>query len=133
MPKIIDGNKQILTSGYGTGLSVKQKQAASIVLKPLLLAEATATADDVTPDVANVNVLKIGANTTGTVITQLDGGIAGQVMVLIGTSATNSSTIADGGANFKLNGSTWTADVDETLVLYTSNGTTWIELSRSAN
>ena len=27
MPKIIDGNKQILTSGYGTGLTQKQKDA----------------------------------------------------------------------------------------------------------
>ena len=101
MPKINDGNKQILTSGYGTGLSVKQKQAASIVLKPLLLAELTAAADDTTPSVANINVLKIGANTGGTTITQLDDAIAGQVVTIIITSATNSSQISDGG-NFKL-------------------------------
>jgi len=119
------------TSG-GPVFNKKQKDAMSWGLQPLVLEERTATADDVTPDIANVNVLKIGANTGGTAITQLDGGIAGQVMVLIGTSATNSSTIADSG-NFKLNGTTWTASVDETLVLYTSNGTTWIELSRSAN
>ena len=84
----------------GPTFTTKQKQAMSWGLQPLVLEERTATADDVTPDIANVNVLKIGANSTGTAITQLDGGIAGQVMVLIGTSATNSSTIADSG-NFK--------------------------------
>ena len=131
MTKIIDGNKQILTSGYGTGLSVKQKQAASIVLKPLLLAEATATADDTTPSVANINVLKIGANTGGTAITQLDEAIAGQVVTIIITSATNSSTIADSG-NFKLSAA-FNPNADDTLTLYTSDGTTWHELSRSAN
>ena len=123
----------ILTNGYGTGLSVKQKQANSIVLKPLLLAEATAAADDTTPSVANINVLKIPANTTGTTITQLDDAIAGQVVIIIGTSASNSSQISDGG-NFKLVGSSaFTAGVDDSITLYTSNGTTWIELSRSVN
>ena len=131
MSKIIDGNKQILTSGYGTGLSAKQKQAASIVLKPLLLAEATAAADDTTPSVANINVLKIGANSGGTAITQLDGAIAGQLVTIIITSATNSSTIADSG-NFKLNGA-FSPNADDTITLYTSNGTTWHEISRSAN
>ena len=91
----------ILTNGYGTGLSIKQKQANSIVLKPLLLAEATAAADDTTPSVANINVLKIGANTGSTAITQLDGAIPGQIVTILITSATNSSTIANSG-NFKL-------------------------------
>ena len=116
----------------GPVFNKKQKDAMAWGMAPLILKEATAAADDVTPTVANVNVLKIGSNTCGTAITQLDDALSGQMMILIGTSATNSSTIADSG-NFKLNGSTWTASVDETLVLYTSNGTTWIELSRSAN
>ena len=131
MPKIIDGNKQILTSGYGTGLSNNQKQAASIVLKPLLLAEATAAADDTTPSVANINVLRIPPNTGTTSITQLDDAIAGQVVTIIITSGTNPSRITDGG-NFKLS-ATFAPNIDDTLTLYTSNGTTWHELSRSAN
>ena len=116
----------------GPVFNKKQKDAMAWGMAPLILKELTAAADDVTPTVANVNVLKIGANTTATAITQLDDALSGQMMILIGTSASNSSTIADGG-NFKLNGSTWTASVDETLVLYTTDGTTWIELSRSAN
>ncbi len=34
MPKINDGNKQILTSGYGTGLTTKQKTAVNIIQTP---------------------------------------------------------------------------------------------------
>ena len=34
MPKILDGDKQILTSGYGPGLSNKQKTAVNIVQAP---------------------------------------------------------------------------------------------------
>ena len=36
MPKILDGNKQILTSGYGTGLSTKQKNALNIIQTPFI-------------------------------------------------------------------------------------------------
>ena len=36
MPKIIDGNKQILTSGYGTGLNTKQKNAVNIIQTPFI-------------------------------------------------------------------------------------------------
>ena len=120
-----------LTSGYGTGLTPKQKQATSIVLKPLLLAEATAAADDTTPSVANINVLKTPPNTGVTTITQLDGAIAGQVVTIIITSGTNPSRLADSG-NFKLSAA-FTPDIDDTITLYTSDGTTWYELSRSAN
>jgi len=120
-----------LTSGYGTGLTPKQKQATSIVLKPLLLAEATAAADDTTPSVANINVLKTPPNTGVTTITQLDGAIAGQVVTIIIASGTNPSRLADDG-NFKLSAA-FTPGIDDTITLYTSDGTTWYELSRSAN
>ena len=120
-----------LTSGYGTGLTPKQKQATSIVLKPLLLAEATAAVDDTTPSVANINVLKTPPNTGVTTITQLDGAIAGQVVTIIITSSTNPSRLADSG-NFKLS-EAFTPGIDDTITLYTSDGTTWYELSRSAN
>ena len=36
MPKIIDGNNQILTSGYGTGLTQKQKNAVNIIQTPFI-------------------------------------------------------------------------------------------------
>ncbi len=129
--KLSDGTKQTLVSGYGTGLSNKQKQAASVVLKPLLLAEGTAAPDDATPSVANINVLRIPPNTGTTTITQLDDAIPTQVVTIIITSGTNPSRITDGG-NFKLS-ATFAPNIDDTLTLYTSNGTTWHELSRSAN
>ena len=44
MPKIIDGNNQILTSGYGTGLTNKQKLARAWVLKPTVYSTETVAA-----------------------------------------------------------------------------------------
>tara|TARA_Y100001938_G_C7909732_1_gene338990 strand:- start:281 stop:700 length:420 start_codon:yes stop_codon:yes gene_type:complete len=111
--------------------NARQKSAMAWKLEPLCLSEATAAADDTTPSVANINVLKIGANSGGTAITQLDGAIAGQLVTIIITSATNSSTIADSG-NFKLSAA-FNPNADDTITLYTSDGTTWYELSRSAN
>ena len=36
MPKISDGKKQILTSGYGTGLTIEQKNAVNIIQTPFI-------------------------------------------------------------------------------------------------
>jgi hypothetical protein len=92
----------------------------------------TATADDTTPSVAGCTVVEFPANSGATAITDLDDPVVGAIYILIGTSATNSPTIADG-ANFKLNGTTWTGSVDESLVLYCQADNDYIELSRSAN
>jgi hypothetical protein len=93
----------------------------------------TIAADDATPDVSGGNVFTTSANTGATAITDLDGAVAGQPIILIGGSATNSSTIADSGV-FSLSAA-WTASVDETLVLIcTGTGpNTFVELSRSTN
>tara|TARA_Y100001937_G_C6967190_1_gene261571 strand:+ start:150 stop:569 length:420 start_codon:yes stop_codon:yes gene_type:complete len=115
----------------GITFNKRQKAAMAWKLQPLCLSEATAAADDTTPSVANINVLLIGANSGGTAITQLDDAIAGQVVTIIITSGTNSSTIADSG-NFKLSAA-FNPNADDTITLYTSNGTTWYEISRSAN
>ena len=92
---------------------------------------ATAAADDTSPTVLGVNILYLPANTAATVITQLDGGVSNQVVTLICTSSTNSSTITNGG-NFLLSAS-WSPQVNDTLLLTTANGTTWRELARSNN
>ncbi len=87
---------------------------------------------DVTPDVSGGNFFITSSNTGATAITDLDNPRAGQLICLIGGSATNSSTIADGGAKFKLSGA-WTASVDETLILYVKEDDYYIEFSRSTN
>jgi hypothetical protein len=81
--------------------------------------------------VAGVNLLYLPANTGATEITQLDGAVSNQMVVLVCTSSTNSSTITDGG-NFAKNGN-WSPNVDDTLMLVTANGTAWREICRSAN
>ena len=92
----------------------------------------TAADGDTTPSVAGCTVIEFPANTGATAITDLDDPVVGAIYILIGTSATNSPTIADG-ANFKLNGTTWTGGVDESLMLYCQADNDYIELSRSAN
>lgn len=91
----------------------------------------TASADDTTPTVNGARILYLPANTVATAITQLDDGRADQIVTLVMTSSTNSATIADSG-NFLLSAA-WAPDVDDTLTLTTDDGTTWREISRSAN
>lgn len=98
-----------------------------------LTTQITAAPDDTTPSVRNLDgqTLLIGANTSSTVITQLDDGTPGMVVRLQGINATNASTIADGG-NFKLTAGI-TMTTDTAIVFYTITGTTWIEQSRAVN
>lgn len=91
----------------------------------------TIAADDTTPDVSGGNIFVTSANTGATAITDLDNPQVGQIIYLIGGSATYSSTIADSG-NFALSAS-WTATVDEVLVLFVQADNDYIELSRSTN
>jgi hypothetical protein len=94
-------------------------------------AATTATADDTTPSVIGTKVILIPANTVPTAITALDNAMIGQQVTLVTTSATNPSTIVDGG-NFALSAN-WTPDINDTITLLTTNGTAWVEISRSAN
>ena len=86
---------------------------------------------DATPDVDSCVVLTTSANTGATEITDLDNPVVGGIYLLIGGSATNSSTITDGG-NFALSAN-WTASVDETLTLFVQADNDYIEVSRSTN
>ncbi len=90
----------------------------------------TITADDTTPSVSGGKIFVTSINTTGTAITQFDDGKKGQIILVIGGSDTNNSTIADSG-NFKLTGA-MTLGATDTITLY-YDGTYWIELSRTVN
>ena len=86
MPKIIDGNKQILTSGYGTGLTAKQKQSRAWVHKPLIL-----TTESVTGGNGSGNATALSTTTTVSFVTtkasathvSLANGIEGQLKIII--------------------------------------------------
>ncbi len=86
---------------------------------------------DATPDVSGCHVLTTSANTGATEITDLDNPVVGGIYIIIGGSATNSSTITDGG-NFALSAG-FTASVDETLTLFVQADNDYIELTRSTN
>jgi hypothetical protein len=82
---------------------------------------------DVTISVTGKAVMPVGV-AMGTSITDLTGGVVGQIVVLLFTDS--GTSIADSG-NFKLSAA-FSSSTDATLTLvYT--GTSWVEITRSAN
>lgn len=88
-------------------------------------------ADDATPDVAGCAFMVTSANTGATEITDLDNPVVGSIVYLLGGSATNSSTISDAGS-FNLR-NTWTADLDDVLILYVQADNDYVEIGRVNN
>ncbi len=66
-----------------------------------------------------------------TVITSLDDGVLYQTVTLVCLGTEGSVRINDGGS-FKLSGD-WTPSRDDTLTLFTNDGSNWIEVCRSNN
>lgn len=91
----------------------------------------TIAVDDTTPDVSLGNIFTTSANTVATAITDLDLPQVGQIVYIVGGSDTNASTIADSG-NFNLSAA-FTANLDDTLVLFVQADNDYVELSRSDN
>jgi hypothetical protein len=87
---------------------------------------------DTTPSIASGNVFITSSNTGATAITDLDDAVAGQFVLLIGGSNTNSSTIADSG-NFNLNNmyGSFTAKLDSSILLYVQADNDYIEVART--
>ena len=94
-------------------------------------AGGTIAADDVTPSMSNGTHFTTSANTGATAITDLDDPVVGETYYIIGGSNTNSSTFADSG-NFNLSAS-WTASLDDVLILYVQADNDYIELGRVNN
>lgn len=91
----------------------------------------TIAADDVTPDVSTGTIYVTSANTGATAITDLDNPVVGLIVRIIGGSDSNSSTIGDSG-NFNLSAS-WTAALDDVLILYVQADNDYIEIGRVDN
>ncbi len=90
-------------------------------------AESTFASGDTSPSVAGGNLYVFHADTV--TIVDIDDGEAGQVINIRAVNALGD--ITDGG-NLKLSGN-FTGDADDIIKLYTPDGTTWYEISRSAN
>ena len=97
-----------------------------------VMTSSTIADGDATPSVSSGNVFITSANTGATEIIDLDDPTVGQIIYIIGGSASNPSTIQDTG-KFALSGSTFTASVDEVLILYVVADNDYVELSRSTN
>jgi len=105
--------------------------AAITMTGPFAFKSVTIPADDTTPDVSGGNIFVTSANTGATEITDLDNPVVGQLVLLVGGSDTNSSTIADS-SPFALSAA-WTASADDTLLLYVRADNDYVEITRSTN
>jgi len=88
-----------------------------------------AAADDSTPSVKLHTSLNLPANTVATAITNIDDAVTGDFITLKGTSATNSSTIANSG-NFILKAGAWTAVVNQYITLLKRSDGKLVEYAR---
>ena len=127
MPKILDGNKQILTSGYGTGLTPKQKQSRAWVLDPQVLSTETVAAGN-----GSGNAVALSTTATVSFVTtatnsshiSLANGITGQVKVIVHKTRSNTTDLVITPANFAA-GSTLTSNLGSRSVTLCFDGTNW--------
>ena len=127
MPKIIDDNKQILTSGYGTGLTPKQKQSRAWVLDPQVVSTETVAAGNGSGNaVALSTTATVSFVTTATNSTHISlaDGITGQVKIIVHKTRSNSEDLVITPANFAA-GSTLTSDAASRSVTLLFDGTNW--------
>ncbi len=127
MPKIIDGTKQILTSGYGTGLTANQKQSRAWVLDPQVVSTETVAAGNGSGNAVALSttatVSFVTAATNSTHISLADG-ITGQVKIIVHKTRSNSEDLVITPANFAA-GSTLTSDAASRSVTLLFDGTNW--------
>ena len=127
MPKILDGNKQILTSGYGTGLTPKQKQSRAWKLDPQVVSTETVAAGN-----GSGNAVALSTTSTVSFVTtatnsshvSLADGITGQVKIIVHKTRSNSEDLVITPANFAA-GSTLTSDAASRSVTLLFDGTNW--------
>ena len=127
MPKIFDGNKQTLTSGYGTGLTAKQKQSRAWVLDPQVVSTETVAAGNGSGNaVAFSTTATVSFVTTATNSSHvsLADGITGQVKIIVHKTRSNNVDLVITPANFAA-GSTLTSNLGARSVTLLFDGTNW--------
>ena len=130
----IEVTENVVLSGVNTYLQTGEirGQGSTLDINGRLIQKVqTLAADDTTPDISGGNIFITSGNTGATVITDLDNPKAGQVIMLVGGSNSNPSTIADSG-NFNLSAA-WTASLDDVLILLVVADNDYIELGRVDN
>jgi len=94
-------------------------------------AKAGAAINTATPSVANLTTLQLVNYLLPTDITELQDGVEGQVIVLVGGNNPAPPVVRDGSGQINL-AADWPALLDHTLTLCRVNGR-WLETSRSVN
>ena len=127
MPKINDGEKQTLYSGYGSGLTSKQKQSRAWKLDPQVVSTETVAAGN-----GSGNAVALSTKSTVSFVTtatnsshiSLADGITGQVKIIVHKTRSNSEDLVITPANFAA-GSTLTSDAASRSVTLLFDGTNW--------
>ena len=127
MPKILDGENQTLTSGYGTGLTAKQKQSRAWVLDPQVVSTETVAAGN-----GSGNAVALSTTSTVSFVTtatnsshvSLADGITGQVKIIVHKTRSNNVDLVITPANFAA-GSTLTSNLGSRSVTLLFDGTNW--------
>ena len=134
MPKILDGNKQILTSGYGTGLTNTQKLSRAWIQKPLVLSTEEVTGGNGSGNAvalsptATVSLVATKANATHV---SLVDGVEGQLKVIVHKTRAGSNDLVItpedgiGGSSIFAAGSTLTSDSANRAVQLFFDGSNW--------
>ena len=117
----------ILSNGWGTGLSAKQKQSQAWVLDPQVVSTETVAAGNGSGNaVALSTTSTVSFVTTATESTHvsLANGITGQVKIIVHKTRSNSEDLVITPANFAA-GSTLTSDAASRSVTLLFDGTNW--------
>jgi len=92
-------------------------------------AESNFVAGDTTPSIYGGTMWATSDTSVAYTVTRIDGGIAGAQVII---RAVSDTTVISDTTNLNLAGD-WTPDAGDILRLYTTDGTAWYEISRSAN
>ena len=125
--KLSDGTTQTLVSGYGTGLSNKQKLARAWVLKPVVYSTESVTAGN-----GSGNATALSTTTTVSLVStkasathvSLADGVEGQLKIIIHKVRAGSNDLVITPANFAA-GSTLTSDSAARAVQLLFDGANW--------
>ena len=127
MPKLIDGNNQILYSGYGSGLTNKQKLGRAWVLKPTVYSVETVAAGN-----GSGNAVALSTTTTVSLVTtdnnsthvSLADGVEGQLKIIIHKTRSNGQNLVITPTNFAA-GATLTSNLGSRAVQLLFDGSQW--------
>ena len=134
MPKIIEGNTQTLVSGFGTGLTDKQKLSRAWVLKPTVYSVESVVAGNGASNATNLSptttVSLVATKASATHVT-LGKGVEGQLKVIIHKTRAGSNNLVItpedgiGGSSIFGAGSTLTSNLESRAVQLLFDGSNW--------